>query len=354
MKIALMADTHYGVRNDNHVFYEYQKKSNEFYFQKFKDAGITTVVHLGDLVDRRKYLNYVTADRLRKDLLDPLSQFDTHIICGNHDVYYKNTNDVNALDTLLGNYDFKVYLAPEEIELAKTKVLMLPWINGSNESESLNLVKSTAATLCLGHLEISGFEMESGRLCDHGLEYGLFEKFNLVVSGHFHHKSHYGPVNYMGAAYEFTWADFNDPKGCAILDLETMNMEHIRNPHSIFKVYRYDDVHAMDSIKNDLENKDWSSFKDNYVKIFVENKESPYTFDLVLDAIYNATPIDIKISDNMNYLVDDMDEIDEVEDTTQIMNKYIDAMSLEANKTKKVKSLMTELYQEAISLENVE
>lgn len=354
MKIGFITDTHYGVRNDNHVFYEYQEKSNEYYFNKFDEYGVEVIIHPGDLMDRRKYLNFVTAKELEKSLLDRLKKRETHIICGNHDVYYKNTNDINSLAIVLGKYDFNVYTEPQEIEVGDTKILLLPWINSSNQEKSIQMIKDSRASICVGHLEIAGFEMHTGSKCEHGLEYSLFEKFDLVISGHFHHKSHYGPVHYIGAAYEFTWADHNDPRGVTILDTETMGLTFIENPYTLFKVYRYDDVNQMESIQKDLETNDFSKYKNSYVKVLVEHKEHPYTFDMILDALHDAGPSNLKIAENLNYLVDDMDEIDEVEDTTEIMNKYIDALSLEKNKSKKVKNLMYELYQEAISLENVE
>lgn len=353
MKVAIWCDTHYGIRNDNHVFYEYQKKSNEYFFGKLDQLGVKTSIHLGDLTDRRKYLNYVTGQRVKQDLLDPLGSYDSHIICGNHDVYYKNTNAVNSLEALVDQHH-KTYIDPTEIDIGGYKICLLPWINADNIEASTKLIRNTKAEICLGHLEISGFEMHTGAVCDHGLEYSLFEKFDVVGSGHFHHRSSYGPVHYLGAAYEFTWSDFNDARGISVLDLETRTFEFIRNPYSIFNVYRYDDVHALEQIEKDLESGDFSRFKDNYVKILVENKEKPYTFDQILDKIYEVGPVDLKISDNMNYLVDDLEDVEEMENTTDLMNKYVDGLGLDKGKTKSVKGLMNELYQEAISLENIE
>ena len=40
--------------------------------------------------------------------LDELD-IDTHIIIGNHDTYYKNTNEVNAMQNLDISKDAKVY-----------------------------------------------------------------------------------------------------------------------------------------------------------------------------------------------------------------------------------------------------
>ena len=113
MKIALITDTHWGVRNDNIAFMDNSKKFLDEVFFPYLDANnIRTVVHLGDLVDRRKYINMQTATRLRIDFLDKLANrgLDVHMIAGNHDTYFKNTNTVNALrELVVGKYDFIVY-----------------------------------------------------------------------------------------------------------------------------------------------------------------------------------------------------------------------------------------------------
>ena len=98
MKIALLNDTHFGVRNDSDAFRQHQVDflENQF-FPYLKEHKIKTLIHLGDVVDRRKFINHQTASTFRKVFFDKLWQekIDTHIIIGNHDTYFKNTNEVN-------------------------------------------------------------------------------------------------------------------------------------------------------------------------------------------------------------------------------------------------------------------
>ena len=58
MKIVLITDTHIGARNDSQNFakhfYQFYK---EVFFPYIDENNIDTVIHLGDIVDRRKYIN---------------------------------------------------------------------------------------------------------------------------------------------------------------------------------------------------------------------------------------------------------------------------------------------------------
>ena len=59
MKIALLNDTHFGARNDSLIFDDYfHKFYNDIFFPYLKEHNIKTLIHLGDIVDRRKFINY--------------------------------------------------------------------------------------------------------------------------------------------------------------------------------------------------------------------------------------------------------------------------------------------------------
>ena len=52
MKIALLNDTHFGCRNDSPAFMKYQNRFyEELFFPYLVYNNITTLIHLGDVVD---------------------------------------------------------------------------------------------------------------------------------------------------------------------------------------------------------------------------------------------------------------------------------------------------------------
>ena len=70
MKIALLTDTHFGARNDSPAFSKYFFKFyDEVFFPYLKENNITTLIHLGDIVDRRKFINFKTSHDFRKNFM---------------------------------------------------------------------------------------------------------------------------------------------------------------------------------------------------------------------------------------------------------------------------------------------
>lgn len=357
VKIAIPTDTHAGVRNDNPAFQLYQKKCWEWFFDYLDENHIEHIIHLGDIYDRRKYINFMSAKRLREDFFErtKFRDIETHIVVGNHDMYYKDTHEVNALREIVdGRYpNIKVYDMPSVINIGGLDIQLLPWITKSNYEDSMSAISKPRAQIAMGHLEINGFTMHRGLVSEHGYDRSMFANFDKVYSGHYHHRSTIGNITYIGAFGEYTWNDFNDPRGFSVFDTETREMEFIQNPHKMFRIFRYDDV-AVPDILEKVKHADLSVYKDSFVKMLVENKSNPYTFDIVFDALYKAGPLDIQVIEDPTIFVDSEEEvsIDEAEDTTMILSKYIDGLTLTVEHSK-LKKFMLSVYQEALQTETI-
>jgi DNA repair exonuclease SbcCD nuclease subunit len=357
-KVAMITDLHLGVRNDNPIFYEYFKKSFDWFFNYLDEHNIKDCIVLGDLVDRRKYINILTANRLREDFLEQLESrnIKTHVIPGNHDCYFKNTNDVNILEEIIGNryQNINIYSTPTEIEIDGCAFFLLPWITKANEKACYEAVENTKSLICCGHLELDGFEMQKGLLSDHGWNHKVFSRFDHVFTGHYHHRSTRDNIYYIGAFCEHIWSDYNDPRGFIIFDTGTRVVEFLRNPFRIFHMVAYDDVKHPDILEK-ISATDYSKFKDTYVKIVCVNKTNPYAFDVLLDRLYQAQAADISIVEDINSFTDNnADElVDEAQDTLTILDNFISGLTLPVENDK-MKHYMREVYTEALSLETIE
>lgn len=353
MKIALITDTHWGVRNDNVAFLDNSKVFlDNVFFPYIDDNNIRNVIHLGDLVDRRKYVNINTARRLREDFLTPLSvrDLDVHFIAGNHDTYYKNTNEVNSLKELVtGKYTFQVYSSDAtEVSFGGVPILFIPWICDDNRVQVIDKINTTNAQIAMGHLEIQGFEMYKGSMVSHGDDRHVFDKFDIVMSGHYHHRSSDGHIFYLGSHAEFTWSDYDDPKGFHVFDTETRELTFIENPYKMFKKVWYNDVDDAFLQKK----VDYSQFRGAVVKVIVTNKTNHFWFDKFIENIEGENPIDMQIVEDHLHLdlEDDEDIVNEAESTLDIFKKYIDGYELKNIDKDKLTKKIFELYNEAIGI----
>jgi DNA repair exonuclease SbcCD nuclease subunit len=350
MKIAIITDMHIGVRGDSKIFADHQERFfKEIFFPYLDEHGIKTVLDLGDTFDRRKFVNFVTLKRSKDFFFNQLwsRNIEYHAVVGNHSVYYTNTNEVNSMDLLLGEYsNFHIYeQEPKDLTFGSTRVTMVPWITKDNAEVCYNSIKESSAHILMGHFEIKGFEMMKGQLCDHGMDLNVFKDFEQVYSGHFHHPSSYGNIKYLGAPYEMTWSDYNGKRGFHILDTETRELEWIENPLKIFHKIEYDDA---DMSIDDIANLNTENIKDAYIKVIVKNRNNPYIHDLFISKLTDGGAADVKsIEDTLNIENEGVDDIlDETQDTKDILHSFIDSLETNINKSN-IKKLIDELYIEA-------
>ena len=227
----------------------------------------------------------------------------------------------------------------------------MPWITESNRTEAMEAITKPKASILMGHLELSGFQMFRGSISDHGMDRNVFDKFDKVFSGHYHHRSTIGNVTYVGAFGEYNWSDYNDPRGFNIFDTSSKVLEFVRNPYRMFRLAKYDDADDPNIIEK-IQKSDFSMYKDCYVKLVVVNKTNPFAFDMLFDSIYKVGPIDITIVEDPTVLLDNEEdaEVDEAEDTTTILRKYIDGLTLPVDSSR-MKQFMLDVYRESLQVE---
>lgn len=353
MKLIILGDTHFGARGDSLDFHKYfQKFYDEVFFPYLIDNKIDTVIQMGDLFDRRKFINFNSLYLSRKYFFDKLKEHNIqlHALIGNHDVAYKNTLEVSSPTLLLKEYDnVHLYSEFETKTFGNLDIDIVPWICDDNELDIFDKIKSSRSEVCLGHFEIAGFEMDKGNICDIGIDKKQLSKYDIVLSGHFHHKSTNGNITYVGTPYEMTWADHNDPKGFHVFDTDTREMAFVKNTFTMFNKIVYDDsVTNFDHWKA----YDYDSLKESYVKFVVLNKQNPYLFDHVVDNMYKVGVSDLSIVEDFSDTLIDNDQeiVDQAEDTMTILSKYIDNLELDVEPDK-LKTLMRELYIEALNTE---
>lgn len=349
MKVAIITDQHFGARNDSVAFLDYfEKFYDTIFFPTLDEANISTVLILGDTFDRRKYVNFYALERAKKMFFDKLAvrNIKVYMLVGNHDTYYKNTNEVNSPDLLLQEYtNIHVIDHPATIYVDDIPICMMPWICPENYQDSIDTIKDTQAEICMGHFEIAGFSMYRGMESHEGMGKEIFEKFDMVFSGHYHHRSNDGHIYYLGNPYELTWQDYNDPRGFHLFDLGTRRLDFIQNSYRMFERIEYNDK-EQDPI--DLDTLD---LKGIYVRLVVVNKTDYYKFDKFVQKLYNKSCADIKIIEDLSEFGDgEIGEEISLEDTLSVLTHYVDSIETDVDKDQ-IKNYMRSLYTEAVNVE---
>jgi hypothetical protein len=298
---------------------------------------------MGDIFDSRKSIDLQSLEWTKRVMLEPLKKYKVYLTIGNHDCYYKNTNDVNSPQLLLRNYpNIKVYNKAEEVTIAKRKMLFLPWINSENYDHTINLIKKTKAKVAMGHLEVNGFKATRGHMMENGMDTKVFDKFDKVYSGHFHTRSNDGKIYYLGNPYEMFWNDVNDPRGFHIFDTETLEHTPIDNPYRLFyNVYYEDTNHKLFNA---------TEYQNKIVKVIVRKKSNVKDFEKFIDKLYSVGVQDLKIVENYGIQESEDFEVEEEESTISILNRYIEESEFDLDKSI-IKSIFQDLYRQACEVE---
>ena len=344
MKVAIISDSHFGARKGSKHLHDYfEKFYQDVFFPSLEKHGVTTVVHMGDAFDSRKSIDYQSLEWAKRVVFDPLSKYETHMIIGNHDCYYKNTNDVNSPELLLQTYpNIKTYSKVSEIEVGGLNILFIPWINAENYQDTVSFIKASRSVCAMGHLELNGFRAHRGHVMEDGMDCELFEKFEIVFSGHYHTRSDNGKIFYLGNPYEMFWNDVNDKRGFHIFDTKTLELTQINNPYKLFyNIYYEDTPHQMF---------DATEYENKIVKVIVRKKSKPKDFGKFIDKLHSVGVHDLKIVENFDIQENEDFEIEEDENTLSILNRYIDEAEVEFDRTI-IKRIFQDLYKQACEVE---
>ena len=347
MKIAIITDQHFGARKSSRIFHDFFKKFyDNVFFPTLKKRRIDTVLDLGDTFDNRRNLDLWAAQWSTDNYFSRLKEMGVtvHSLVGNHTAYFKDTNKVNTLESVLGEYDnIKIYDSATEVMIGGLPILFIPWINAENNDETYALIEETDCPVAMGHLELNGFEAHRGYIMDHGHATSPYRKFDKVFSGHYHQKSTRENITYLGNPYQIYWNDYNQKRGFHIFDTNSLKLEYIPNPYDIYaKIYYNEDEVNSSKFK-------YTDYANRFIKIIVEKKTDSSKFEFFISQLYAAGVHEIKIIEDPSFEQDLNEEIDiEKEDTLTILEKYVDG--IEHSDKPALKSILKTLYVEALEL----
>ena len=345
MKIAIITDTHYGARKGSkHLHDHFELFYQNVFFPALEEHGVEAVIHMGDAFDSRKSIDYQSLEWAKRVVFDPLKKYEVHMLVGNHDCYFKDSNHVNSPELLLQDYsNIKTYSSPTNTKIGGIDITLIPWICSDNYDETLKVIQKSNAKIAMGHLELRGFYVNKHLVMDdHGMDSTIFSKFEKVFSGHYHTRSDNGKIFYLGNPYEMYWTDVNDIRGFHIFDTETLIHTPVNNPYKLFYNIYYDDT--------PYQTFDASKYSNKIVKVIVRKKSKPKSFEKFIDNLYKIGVQDLKIVENFEIKENDDFVVEEEENTISVLNRYIDESEFNFDKSV-IKGIFENLYKQACEIE---
>lgn len=311
MKVWMTTDSHFGLKNNSE---EWLEIARSYYYDFFipeleKRKGKNDIlVHMGDVFDNRNVINISVmcfARQLFKDLSIMFPE-GVYVICGNHDTYKKNSNDINSLIILEGISNVNLIINTEEIlNILNKEIVLMPWqINSKEEANTLAGIKKS--DYLLAHTSVIGALYSGTRKVEHGMKPEEYVNFGQVYTGHIHTSQKIKNVRFNGSPYEITRNDRGNRKSIWGFDIKTGDEIEIINTFS--------PQHLLISYESLLgkENSEISQIiKNNFVDVAVSSEiKDTKQLDNLMDLLSNSESRDTKIKFVDNSIKDEVINIE--------------------------------------------
>lgn len=343
MKVGIITDLHWGVRNNSLFFVD---RMEDFYYgvllPYLRNANIDTIWILGDVFENRKQLNVQILNKVQSFFQTLQCEgYKVYCISGNHDYFFKNTNDVGSLAPILKPFSNIHHINTYDvINFDGTPVGFISWISPEIKERALRWIQTVDASVLCGHFEINSFEIIKGVVCHSGFEPGMFERFDTVLSGHFHIRAKGGVISYLGNPYQTNWGEAGAEKGFHVFDTTTKQLTFVANPVNIFNTIHYND--EIDIIKFDAQ-----QYRDKIVRVFAENGKSKNKkkLELFVEALTSVC-YSVELIEDREILIDD-NGTDVTSDTSQLIKQFLDSCEGSVDKSL-LETIVFDVYREAL------
>lgn len=354
-RFPILTDTHFGARGDSQILYASMEQFYQEVFWPAIDAAgdVTEILHLGDVTDRRKFVNYQTLSFAKHMFFEPARErgITIHWALGNHDLPYKHSLQLSSHEAFREYTNVRIYRDATVLQFNDTPVLFVPWLCDENLKSALSAIRTFEGAVVMGHFEFGGFEMYRGIPNPHGMSIEDFKHFALVLSGHYHHRSSKDNIHYLGAPYEMIWSDHGDDRGFHWWTPETHALEFVENPHHLFHKFVYDDAEQPGTyVHTLLSQMSAMNLSQKIVKVIVKQKTQPVWYETFVDAVLRLGAYDLQFVDDTAWSVEDTANIDAdtTIDTLALIHRYVESLPwANTDVQRDVTTVLGELYQEA-------
>lgn len=348
-RIWILGDMHLGVRSNSLEWLEMQKDfyDNQFIptiLENYQEGDI--LVQVGDAFDNRQSIN-IKVLHYAVDLFERLGKIlPTHVICGNHDIWAKKSNEVSSIDALKWIPNVAIYKEPKTFKWGGKEVLLMPW-RRDTEHEVETLQKFPNAQIVFCHSEVRGIKLNNKVDNHEGTDTDSYNRFEAVYSGHIHYRQRKGKLRMVGTPYELTRSDMDNTKGFDLVNLEDMQETFFENTISP-KFVKFNLTQLYNVPLGEFKEK----IRNNYVDLFVPSNIA--TTSALSRLINKVQKISRKIDPNIyeldSYIDSDLYDMDQIEDLYKnynilhLCNIYVDSLTHDENTKNQIKDRLKKLH----------
>jgi DNA repair exonuclease SbcCD nuclease subunit len=331
-KQIILGDCHFGKGKFSQSLFDTQMDFFETQlFPYMQENNIDTIIQLGDFVDNRKNADIYFLNQMVDRFFEPMKKYGFKMIeiLGNHDIYFKNTRDINLMRIFEKMYpeNLNVLSEREYVYINEKKGYFVPWIL---ENESLTAKELKGVEYLFGHFEIRNFQMAKGHIDEKStLTTDFFSKSKIkrVFSGHYHLVDNKANISYVGTPYQLDWGDFDDFKYFYVLDTENEALNRILNHTSKRHVkikYNSDNENGVIELSglsqdrhfyNDVTDIDIDELKRHNLKSYINKKD---------DTKYHEEVMFLLREKGCEFTVTDNQEISELIGTDYVNEDHLE------------------------------
>ena len=232
-RCLIVSDTHFGVRNSSYEWLDIMKDYfNNFFIPLLKREAKPGdfVMHCGDVFDSRHSLNLLVMNEAMAIFEQIAEIMPIVIILGNHDIYRKESNEINSAKILRWIPNITVLEEPTVMKVANNKLLLMPW--RKSVEDEIECVSAHEADYLFCHTDVKGLKFNKFTEIEHGMELMNMQKFKKVYSGHIHYAQLRKNFRMVGCPYQLTRSDINNEKGIWLVDFENDTETYFKNDYS--------------------------------------------------------------------------------------------------------------------------
>jgi DNA repair exonuclease SbcCD nuclease subunit len=266
--IIILGDLHFdissGIKADRLALHQ-QLFLDNVLFPYIEKNNIKTLIQTGDLFDNRLKISTKAIEFSKRVFFDKLLDLGvtTHILAGNHDLYYKDSLKIVTANQVLREYDnIVVYDKITSVDINGHSYTMIPWVCKENEQEIVDFIKKDKSEIAIAHLELVGYQMSKNQVAEDGMSADIFKKYRTVYSGHYHTPSTKDNIVYVGTPYQLTKVDAPDTKHFAVITHETE--QYVVNPYTLFDRYVVNDKKELKSLLSEDHDRKYVDIHINY------------------------------------------------------------------------------------------